>query len=156
VIESDLVFSRATDVAIHFRAVSTQTNGQKLQVDKSGIVKAKKVPGSTGVVVTALSTGIAKGELRTLNAPPGLNKAQLTAWLTKQASLLQFDGYRGGLTSFNLPTAEHGDIATITDPDYAERSGRYFIDSVKKTWGVNGSRRIIKLGPKVPASNLLS
>lgn len=154
VIESDLVFSRATDIAIHFRAVSTQANGQKLQVDRSGIVKAKRVKGQTGVDVTAFSTGIAKGELRTLIAAPGLNKAQLTAWLTRQAAQLQFDGYRGGLTSFNLPTADHGDIALVSDPDYPERSGSYYIDSVKKTWGVNGSRRILKLGPKAGNPNL--
>ena len=148
IIDSDLAYTKAEDVALHFRATSTQPDGKKITVDASGVVKTKKVKGATGVTVSALSAGIAKGELRTLNAPPGLNAAQVLAWVQREANRLQFDGYRGGLTSFGIPAAEHGDIAVITDPDYPERRGSYFIDAVTKSFGVNGSRRKLKLGPK--------
>ncbi|MBO2009166.1 hypothetical protein [Hymenobacter negativus] len=148
IIDSDLAYTNAADVALHFRATSTQPDGKKIQVDASGVVKTKKAKGDTTVLVTALSAGVAKGELRTLIGPPGLNTAQLLAWVNQEAARLRFDGYRGGLTSFGLPAAEHGDIARITDPDYKERTGDYFIDAVSKTFGVNGSRRKLKLGPK--------
>lgn len=148
IIDSDLAYTNAADVALHFRATSTQPNGQKIQVDASGVVKTKKVKGDATALVTALSGGLKKGELRTLTGPPGLNAAQLLAWVGQEAARLRFDGYRGGLTSFGVPTAEHGDIAHITDPDYPEREGRYYIDSVTKTFGVNGSRRALKLGPR--------
>ena len=147
IIESDLAYTNAEDVALHFRATSTQPDGKKVQVDASGEVKTKKVKGDNTARVTSLSAGVSKGELRTLIGPPGLNAAQLLKWVALEAGRLRFDGYRGGLTSFNLPTAEHGDIATITDPDYPERGGSYYIDSVSKTFGVNGSRRKLKLGP---------
>ena len=87
------------------------------------------------------------GELRTISAV-GLTEPQLREFVRKEAARLKFDGYRGGLTSFGVPAAEHGDIAVISDPDYPERAGSYFIDSVSKTFGVGGSRREIKLGPK--------
>ena len=148
VIESDLAYTNAADVALHFRATSSQPDGKKVQVDASGVVKTKQAKGDTTAQVTALSGGLKKGELRTLIGPPGLNSAQLLAWVNQEAARLRFDGYRGGLTSFGLPAAEHGDIATVTDPDYPEREGAYFIDSVTKTFGVNGSRRKLKLGPK--------
>ena len=148
IIESDLAYTSAADVALHFRATSTQPDGKKITVDAAGVVKTKKVKGATGITVSALSGGVAKGELRTLIGAPGLNAHQLLAWVEKEAARLQFDGYRGGLTSFGLPAAEHGDIATITDPDYPERAGSYYIDSVTKSFGVNGSRRKLKLGPK--------
>ena len=149
IIDSDLAYTNAADVALHFRATSTQPNGKKIQVDASGVVKTKKIKGDTRVLVTALSAGIAKGEMRTLIGAPGLSAAQLLVWVNKEAARLRFDGYRGGLTSFGLPAAEHGDIAAIRDPDYPEREGPYYIDSVTKTFGVNGSRRQLKLGPKV-------
>jgi hypothetical protein len=149
IIEADLAYTNAADVALHFRATSTQADGKKVQVDASGVVKTKKVKGDTTATVTALSAGIAKGELRTLIGPPGLSSAQLLAWVNLEAARLRFDGYRGGLTSFGLPAAEHGDIANIADPDYPERAGAYFIDSVTKSFGVSGSRRKLKLGPKV-------
>jgi hypothetical protein len=148
VIESDLAYTNAEDVALHFRATSTQNDGKKVQVDASGVVKTKKVKGDNTATVSALSGGISKGELRTLIAPPGLSSSQLLAWVQQEAARLRFDGYRGGLTSFGIPTAEHGDVAIITDPDYPERAGAYYIDSVTKTFGVNGSRRKLKLGPK--------
>ncbi|MDO7877384.1 hypothetical protein Q5H93_21765 [Hymenobacter sp. ASUV-10] len=148
IIDSDLAYINAADVALHFRATSTQPDGKKVQVDASGVVKTNKVKGDNTARVTALSAGISKGELRTLIGPPGLTAAQLLKWVELEAGRLRFDGYRGGLTSFNLPTAEHGDIATITDPDYPERAGSYYIDSVSKTFGVNGSRRKLKLGPR--------
>ena len=148
IIESDLAYTSAATVALHFRGSSTQTDGKKITVDASGVVKTKKVKGATGATVSALSGGLKKGELRTLIAPPGLNAHQLLAWVQQEADRLQFDGYRGGLTSFGVPTAEHGDIAVLSDSDYPERAGRYYIDSVTKTFGVNGSRRKLKLGPK--------
>ena len=148
IIDSDLAYTRAADVALHFQATSTQPNGKKVQVDASGVVKTKQAKGDTTALVTALSAGISKGELRTLIGPPGLTAAQLLAWVNQEAARLRFDGYRGGLTGFGVPLAEHGDIATILDPDYPERAGAYYIDSVTKTFGVNGSRRQLKLGPK--------
>jgi hypothetical protein len=148
IMESDLAYTRAEDVALHFRATSTQPDGKKVQVDASGVVKTKKTKGDTTALVTALSAGIAKGELRTLIGPPGLSSTQLLAWVNQEAARLRFDGYRGGLTGFGVPLAEHGDIATITDPDYPERAGAYYIDAVTKIFGVNGSRRKLKLGPK--------
>lgn len=157
IIEADLTYSKAEDIAVHFRAVSVQASGHKIQVDYDVLsgtfstkvpVKHHKGDPKPAPGATAASSGLASGQLRTLNAGYGLTAAQLQAWVKQWADEHQYTGYRGGLTSFGVPTAEHGDIATITDPDYPERAGSYFIESVTKTFGVNGSRRNLKLGPK--------
>ena len=147
IITSDLAYTLADDVALRFHGVSHLKGGKKIEVDEGGSTKTGKVKGETGQVVNAFSKGVPAGELRTINAV-GLNETELRAYVRAEAARLRFDGYRGGFTSFGNPPAEHGDIAVLSDPDYPERSGRYFIDEVVKTFGVGGSRRQIKLGPK--------
>lgn len=147
IISSDLAYTLADDVAIRFHGISYLKGGKKIEVDEGGSTKTGKLKGETGQTVNAFSKGVPAGELRTISAI-GLNEAQLRAFVQSEAKRLRFDGYKGGLTSFGLPAAEHGDIAVLSDPDYPEREGSYFIDEVVKTFGVGGSRRVIKLGPK--------
>lgn len=147
IITSDLAYTMADDVAIRFHGISYLKGGKKIEVDEGGSTKTGKLKGETGQTVSAFSKGVPAGEIRTISAV-GLTETELRAFVQAEAKRLRFDGYRGGLTSFGLPAAEHGDIAVLTDPDYPERSGSYFIDEVVKTFGVGGSRREIKLGPK--------
>jgi hypothetical protein len=147
IITPDLAYTLADDVALRFHGISYLKGGKKIEVDEGGSTKTGKVKGETGQKVTAFSPGVPAGELRTISAV-GLTEPQLRAFVKSEAARLRFDGYRGGFTSFGLPAAEHGDVAVLTDPDYPERAGSYFIDEVEKTFGVGGSRRIIKIGPK--------
>jgi hypothetical protein len=147
IISPDLTYTLADDVALRFHGISYLKGGKKIEVDEGGSTKTGKVKGDTGTTATAFSKGLPAGELRTISAV-GLNEAELRAYVKKEAARLRFDGYRGGFTSFGLPAAEHGAIAVLTDPVYPERAGAYFIDEVVKTFGVGGSRRTIKLGPK--------
>jgi hypothetical protein len=148
----ELVFTAAQDVALHFRGISYQKDGKKIVVDESGYVQngtiklAKGAPKVEKPNATGLGGGIGKGELRTITAV-NLNEEQLRAFVRQEAQRLRYSGYRGSLLSFGVPAAEHGDIAVISDPDYPERAGEYFIDGVSKTFGVGGSRRKLLIGP---------
>ncbi|MBD2769680.1 hypothetical protein IC235_17455 [Hymenobacter sp. BT664] len=162
VIESDLTFVKANDQSIIFRGASTQPDGKKVAFDynpRTDVVhinapkerrhKGDAVP--TPAVTAATGKASGNGQIRTLLVPPGLNGKELEKAVRAAAAQICFDGYRGeGLLSFGLPIANHGDIADLHDPDYPERSGAYYIDAVTKTFGINGSRRKIKLGPKAP------
>jgi hypothetical protein len=152
IIDSDLQYTRADETALHFRGISYLPGGKKIEVDEGGAVKQGKPAHKKGQpvlpasqVVNSFSHGA--GELRTISAV-GLTEQQLRAYVASEAKRLRFDGYRGSLTSFGLPAAEHGDSAHLTDPDYPEREGEYSITKVVKTFGVGGSRRVISLGPK--------
>ncbi len=159
IIDADLAYTRAEDVALHFRATSVQADGKKIQVDYDqatdsffGKVPVKHHKGDPKPApgTTAAGSGLGAGQLRTLVAAPRLTLAQLKAWVKEWAALNHYTGYRGGLTGFGVPVAEHGDVASLSDPDYPERAGAYYIDAVSKTFGQGGSRRKLKLGPKVP------
>ncbi|MDF7809908.1 hypothetical protein [Hymenobacter sp. YC55] len=147
IISSDLTYTLADDVAIRFHGISHLKGGKKIEIDEGGSTKTGKVKGETGQVVNAFSKGVPAGEIRTINAV-GLTETELRAYVKAEAARLRFDGYRGGFTTFGNPPAEHGDVAVLSDPDYPERAGAYSIDEVVKTFGVGGSRRQIKLGPK--------
>jgi hypothetical protein len=149
IISSDLAYTRANDVALHFQGISYLPGGKKIVVDEGGAIKEAKKPHKKGAPVVPASQVVnsfshAPGQLRTISAV-GLKEAQLRAF---EAKRLRFDGYRGHITGFGLPATEHGDIAELTDPDFPERAGQYSIDKVVKTWGVGGSRRQTFLGPK--------
>ena len=125
IISHTLEYVTADTTTLRFRGTSRQANGKMLTVDEG--------------------TG---GELRTIVAPPGLTSGQLKTFIQAEIKRLKFDGYRGTLTGFGVPLCEHGDIVAIADSDYADHNGRYAVDEVTKSFGVGGSRRTIKLGPK--------
>ncbi len=156
VIESDLAFVLANDLAVHFKGNSAQPDGTKLAFDydpRADVVHLQRplLKGAPPTVSKASGKATAKGELRTLLVPPGLTGKELEAAVRSAAGHICFDGYRGdGLLTFGRPVANHGDIAELHDPEYPERAGSYYIDGVTKTFGVGGSRRKIKLGPKAP------
>ena len=59
----------------------------------------------------------------------------------------KYTGFDGFLNSFLIPYAQPNMTAVLDDPDYPDqRNGRYVIDSVVTTFGVNGARRKVELG----------
>jgi len=123
---NDLVYRRKEENKI--RVVATSTG-------KGGVVIQAEAGDPDGEEVKLEKRNMALPELERL----------------AQAELqrLQYDGYKGTLTGFGEPCAEHNDIAVITDPEWPERQGAYMVDSVKKTFGTSGYRRQLALGVRV-------
>lgn len=61
----------------------------------------------------------------------------------------KFTGYTGYFTTWLYPYSEPGMMAVITDPDFPERAGSYYIDSVETRFGVSGASRKIEPGIKL-------
>lgn len=131
VVSNDLQYVRAQDVRIKVRAISHVPGKRK------GSRKRLKVEFGD----------LLDGELRTLNFV-GVPQADLERRAKEELARLRFDGYRGTITTFGLPAVEHGDVVEIRDPDYPERTGRFSVDKVSKSFGTGGSRRVLTLGPK--------
>lgn len=91
--------------------------------------------------------GDAEGEEHTLHYYK-LSKAQLKERATAEIDKLKYDGYRGSITAFGFPYCLHGDVAVITDNEYPERQGSFFIDETDVQFGLSGFKRTIKLGGK--------
>ncbi len=53
----------------------------------------------------------------------------------------RISGYKGSFETMMFPYCEPGYIAQITDPQFKDRGGRYYIATVTTTFGVNGGKR---------------
>ena len=67
----------------------------------------------------------------------------------KEIERYRYTGYRGNLTIFGEPSINHGDIVTIEDPVYSERTGNYVVKKVTKTFGMGGYRQILELETRI-------
>lgn len=57
------------------------------------------------------------------------------------------EGWDGSFTTFGFPKLQHGQKLKLTSSLYEDRSGIYYIDSIKKTFNRDGFRQIPELGP---------
>lgn len=62
---------------------------------------------------------------------------------------VSYDGYDGEIETFLQPYAEPTMIADVTDPQYSERSGKYYVTGVKTTFGIGGAHRTVEIGEKI-------
>lgn len=126
VIDNDLEYIRSEDVKISVQAKSRQSNGK---------------------VLTAKFKGDDDGDSRSISVP-GISQSQLEQMakdLYLKAKAAKFDG---GMTGFGLPFAMAGMRAEITGIEYEVKNTVNFIDEAEITFGTDGFRRRITLGPK--------
>jgi hypothetical protein len=88
------------------------------------------------------------GEQKTFYYYDVKDAGELKALANEELKRYSFTGYRGKITTFLLPYALPGMIASIDDPVYQERGGEYFIESVETTFGTGGGRRRVEIGIK--------
>lgn len=123
-IKSDsLEYKSKDDVKLNITAISNMASGQKHEV----------------------VIGDEDGESRTLNFF-NIPKADLQKIAEKEAERLIYDGFRGSFIAFGEPFVKHGDIVDLRDSEDTDKQGRYFVDAVTYTGGVNGFTQVIKLG----------
>lgn len=127
VIKDDkLLFNAVKEFAqVNIMAVSKNIDGTR----NKGINKLQQ-PGGTKIE-------------RLLSRDP--NYLKLVA--EQEKTLLTFKGYTGKITAFLEPYAQPSMSDIITDPVYAKRTGRYFIESVEgEITRTGGGRQIIGIG----------
>lgn len=141
----------AGEVHEHVYAIGQNVLGHDLSVVKKEELKLSvSVLGKVGNEVQSAKRGDGGG-LEIRRVLQGTFATRLA--LEEQAALLEkqyrYDGLQGKLTAFNVPTAEVGDWAVVRDPERlfgGDYDGTYCVVSVRKTFGVNGSRREVELG----------
>ncbi len=125
--DDKLQYMSKDDMKIYVKAVAFQKDGTKVEAkkgDESGTAKTLYFYG-----VDSLS------ELATL--------AQI------ELDRYSYDGYQGQITTFLQPFAASSMIAEVQDRIYRQRSGRYFIESVETSFGMQGARRKVEIGIKI-------
>jgi hypothetical protein len=108
------------------------------------IIAISMKPDNTKIEV---ELGDSDGEERTLTYYD-LSHAELKKIATSEMEKLKYDGYSGSFTTFGVPVVRHGERVMIIDSDYPERAGEFYVDMVTTTFGLQGYRQEISLGPK--------
>jgi hypothetical protein len=126
--DDSLEFKRKEQVKLKVKAVSNNKDGSKTEIE----------------------LGDESGDQRTLNFY-NLTKSQLQEHATRELERLKYDGWRGDFTAFGEPLVKHGDIVKLKklNDEKSEKSGEYWVDKVVYSFGVDGFRQKITLGPKV-------
>lgn len=75
--------------------------------------------------------------------------AELRTLAEIELKRISYDGYDGEIETFLQPFVEPCMIADVLDPQYSERSGKYYVTGVKTTFGVSGARRTVEIGEKI-------
>ena len=124
--EDNLEYMRKEDMKLKVTAISNNPNG----------------------TLTEVKVGENQGEERTLNFY-NMDKATLKKLAQAELDRLRYDGYHGDFTVFDEPQVFHGDIVKIEHPEESDKSGKYWVDKVVTTFGVDGYFQKITLGAKV-------
>lgn len=125
--DDELIYRRADDVQIEIKAVCIKKDGTKVEATK----------------------GTKDGVSKTLYFYDVENTQELATLADAELRRSSYDGYEGEIETFLEPFATPTMVAQITDPVYNERDGRYYIESVKTLFGMNGARRTVAIGTKI-------
>lgn len=125
VIDDQLIWRDETDIKIKLKAISMLPDNTKIEIE----------------------VGDGDGETRTAHYY-NLDKDSLTEIATKEINKYKFTGFRGGFETFGEPVIKHGDLIELVSLKIPERNGRYFVDAVETSFGMNGFRQKIELGRK--------
>jgi hypothetical protein len=137
VLSDSLEYRTADDLKVIVTATSHQLKGKDLKV----------VVGD----VTALDA-----EPRTLQYFNLNSEDDLRARAQRDVDKLKVEGYKGSFSTYGLPSVQHGELASISNSEYPERDGDFYIDATSKTFEAGGYRQEITLGSAASLNGLES
>lgn len=126
IIDHDLTYQDKETVRLKVKAISMNPNNTKTEVE----------------------VGDPEGEQRTLTFYDK-SASELTEIAARELDRFRYTGYRGTFKSFGVPIVRHGDKVQLVDPIIKDRNGLYIAQSIETTFGMNGYKQEIELGPKV-------
>lgn len=129
-VSTALNYKRKEDVKLKIKAVSTLPNGSKIEVDGIGDVD---------------------GDERQLTFYNVTDVKELEVLAEIEYKRFKVDGFDGSFTAFGIPSVTHGMKCRLVSGLFKEREGIYYIERVQKSFGIDGIRQQISLGPKAYA-----
>jgi hypothetical protein len=116
------------EISILIKAISTLPNGVKLEANP---------------------VGDKDGNERTLSYFNIKDKSELERLARLDYEKYKQDKFEGSFTTFGYPPVKHGMKCKLTSTLYPEREGIYYVESIQKSFGMNGFRQDVTLGDKV-------
>ena len=128
VVDNALNYKRKEDVIIKINAVSTLSDGSKIEV----------------------TVGDEDGENRQLSYYGIVSKEALKALADQDLKKYKVDGYDGFVEAFGIPQIKHGNKVQVQSGLYPDREGVYYVEEVITTFDDSPQyHREVKIGEKV-------
>lgn len=124
---SDLKWVNADDVKLKIKAISMERSGSRIEAE----------------------LGDSDGEIRTLYFYDVHSKDELKRLASAEIDKYKYNGYRGSVNCFLKPFVQPAMSVELSDMDFEDRSGKYYVESTEVTYGTNGGKRKIELGIKL-------
>jgi hypothetical protein len=129
IIEDSLEYRRSEDIKLQVKAISILQKGNR-RIEET--------------------IGDRDGELRTVYRY-NLKKEDLKMFAAAELERFKYSGYQGSITTFGEPMVHKTDIAYIEGQD--GNRGSYLIKKVETTFGTDGYRQKIDVGPVIQQGN---
>lgn len=126
VLNENLKYRTADEVAIKVRAISVLKGGDKIEVE----------------------VGEAGGEEHALTYYNITSKKDLTEMAQRDLEALQYDGFEGTVGIIGLKYVRHGEKVTLADPTNPDKDGTYYIERTVANWSDTGYERTLTIGKK--------
>ena len=133
--------------SIGYNTVKENTLEEHASNVKAGTVEYKR-KSSAGEVLMGVSVrrwGSGTKEIAILNKI--LQEKSLAELADEKVIRNNYKGYEGDFTAFLQPYVAPGGSTKIVNSNMPEMDGEYLIESTEVTFGINGARRKIELGP---------
>lgn len=127
-VSTSLNYRKKEDIHIRIKAISTLSNGKKIEVD---------------------NIGDKDGNERQLTFYNITVKAELERLAKLDYEKYKVDRFDGSFTAFGIPTVRHGMRVKLKSTLYEDRSGTYYVEKVVKRFSRDGIRQEITLGEKI-------
>lgn len=83
-----------------------------------------------------------------------VSDAKTLELMAKEKQFMEsYTGYEGSINGFLQPWCEPGWIANISDKRYPKRDGKYLVEATEITFGKNGARIKVDIGPMLGFKN---
>lgn len=127
-VSTSLNYRKKEDIQIKIKAISTLSNGKKIEVE---------------------NIGDRDGNERQLTFYNITVKAELERLAKLEYEKYKVDRFDGSFTAFGIPTVRTGMKVILKSSLYEDRSGTYYVEKVTKRFSADGLRQEITLGDKV-------
>ena len=119
---------------------SSKNDQKKKVAQNTSTVNPSSTPESTGIDVDLSSYNIIS-----YTGSPGMSRDEVIGEAKKYLESFNQNGIEGSLTLFGDLALRTGTVVKLQDDLYPAKNGRYMVEEVRTTFGINGYRQTIKL-----------
>jgi hypothetical protein len=95
-----------------------------------------------------MSYGTTGGEKHVVDLA-AVGESSMKARAEQEYNLFAYDGYEGNFTGWLVPYVEPAYKISLTDREYPEKNGVYYVVAVETKFGSGGGERVIRIGKKL-------